>query len=360
IFFYDILVYSCNWKDHLYHLEVVLSTLQKHKLFARFSKCSFGVTQIEYLGHTLSGFGVAMDDSKLVAVHAWPQPSNLKQLRGFLGLTGHYRRFVKQYTSIVAPLTDLLKKDAFQWTKKATTVFEQLKLAMTYALVLAIPNFQEPFMLEIDASRMTTGVVLSQNQHPIAYFSKKMSHRMQKQSAYVRELYAITEALAKFKHYLLGHHIFIKTDKKSLKQLLEQTLQTPEQQQWLPKFLGYDFEIQYKVGKENIPADALSKNFFMALSEPNCVWLQQLEELTKTDKKLSKVYSQCLQGQYPNFKYSTKDDILFWKDRILVPKNSMLINQILHEFHNSKVEGHAGITKTASRIGNQFHSPNMQ
>ncbi|WVY90886.1 hypothetical protein V8G54_036400 [Vigna mungo] len=277
----------------------------------------FGVTQIDYLGHTLSGSGVAMDDSKLVAVRAWPQPSNLKQLRGFLGLIGYYRRFVKQYASIVAPLTELLKKDGFHWTEKATAAFEQLKLAMTFAPILAIPNFKEPFVLETDASGMVVGVVLSQNQHPIAYFSKKMSHRMQKQSAYVRELYAVTETLAKFRHYLLGHHF------------------------WLPKFLRYDFEIQYKAGKDNIPTDALSRSFFMAWSEPQCIWLQQLVELTKTYLKLSNLYSQCIQGQGPNSEYSVKDGILFWKGRILVPNNSTLINQILQEFHNSKIGGHA-------------------
>ncbi|WVZ20505.1 hypothetical protein V8G54_007827 [Vigna mungo] len=129
--FYDILVYSCTWRDHLSHLEVVLRILQKHKLFVRFSKCKFGVTQIEYLRHILSGSGVAMDDTELVAVSEWPQPSNLKQLRGFLGLTGYYRRFVKHYASIAAPLTDLLKKDAFRWTEQATTAFEKLKWAMT-------------------------------------------------------------------------------------------------------------------------------------------------------------------------------------------------------------------------------------
>ncbi|WVZ14709.1 hypothetical protein V8G54_012275 [Vigna mungo] len=302
-----------------------------HGLLRKFVLCKFGVTQIEYLRHILSGSGVAIDDTKLVAVH-----------------------------DIAAPLTDLLKKDAFRRTEQATTAFEKLKWAMTSTPVLALPNFKDSFVLETDASRMAIGSVLSQNAHPIAYFSKKMSNRMQKQSAYVRELYAITEALAKFRHYLLGHHFIIKTDQKSLKQLLDQTLQTPEQQQWLPKLLGCDFEIHYKAGKENIPADALSRSFFMAWSEPNCVWLQQLVQLTQTDQKLSQLYSQCLHSQVSNSKYSIKEGILFWKGRIMVPHNSTLINQILQEFHTSKIGGHAGIMKISSRIVNQFYWPNMQ
>nr|KYP59153.1 Retrovirus-related Pol polyprotein from transposon 17.6 [Cajanus cajan] len=196
VFFDDILVYSSSLKDHLYHLEVVLQILQRQQLYARFSKCSFGVKEIDYLGHTLSGSGVAMDCNKLQAVKEWPRPINLKQLRGFLGLTGYYQRFVKGYAQIATPLTDLLKKYAFQWTVTADNAFQQLKEALTTAPVLAIPNFSVPFVLETDTSGSGVGAVLSQENHPIAY--KKLSARMQNQSAYTREFYAITEALSKF------------------------------------------------------------------------------------------------------------------------------------------------------------------
>lgn len=179
VFFDDILVYSSSLKDHLYHLEVVLQILQRQQLYARFSKCSFGVKEIDYLGHTLSGSGVAMDCNKLRAVKEWPRPINLKQLRGFLGLTGYYRRFVKGYAQIAAPLTDLLKKDAFQWTVTADNAFQQLKEALTTAPVLALPKFSAPFVLETDASGSGVGAVLSQENHPITYFSKKLSTRMQ-------------------------------------------------------------------------------------------------------------------------------------------------------------------------------------
>jgi len=106
-------VYSPTWSSHLQHLKVVLQLLRKHKLFAKLSKCSFGLTQVEYLGHTILGQGVVVDASKVQAVLAWPLPTNLKQLRGFLGLTGYYRKFIKGYASIAAPLTNLLNKDNF-------------------------------------------------------------------------------------------------------------------------------------------------------------------------------------------------------------------------------------------------------
>ena len=171
-------MFSATWKEHLSHLELVLKTLQQQQLYARLSKCSFGVKEIDYLGHSLSGKGVAMEISKLEAVKNWPRPTTVKQLRGFLGLTGYYRRFVKGYADIAAPLTNLLKKDSFKWTENASLAFAKLKEAMTSAPVLAIPNFQEPFILETDASRSGIGAVLSQAQHPIAYFSKKISLRM--------------------------------------------------------------------------------------------------------------------------------------------------------------------------------------
>ena len=135
---------------------------------------------------------------------------------------------MKGYATIATPLTDLLKKDSFKWSASTTNAINQLKEAMTLAPVLAIPNFKEPFMLDTNVLGIGIGAVLSQVEHPIAYFSKKLSSRMQKQSAYTREFYAITQALAKFRHYLLGHKFIIRTDQKSLKELLEQRLQTLE------------------------------------------------------------------------------------------------------------------------------------
>jgi hypothetical protein len=245
-----------------------LQVLAQHELFAKLSKCSFGQKEVDYLGHIVSGSGVSMDANKVKDVLAWPQPTNVKQLRGFLGLTGYYRRFVKGYARIASPLTELLRKDAFVWNPTAESSFHQLKQAITTAPVLKLPNFAEPFTLEIDASGIGVGAVLGQGGHPIAYFSKKLSLRRQKQSAYIRELLAITEALAKFRHYLLGHKFVLKTDQKSLRSLLDQSLQTPEQQAWLHKFIGFDFQIEYKPGKENIPTDALFRMFLLAWSEP--------------------------------------------------------------------------------------------
>ena len=157
-----------------------------------------------------------MDENKVQDMMSWPVPQNIKELRGFLGLTRYYRRFVRGYASIAAPLTDLLKKDAFQFSKEAHAVFEHLKRAMITTPMLVLHNFDNEFVLETDGSNFGVGVVLIQNEQPISYFSKKLSIRMQQASAYLRELYAITEAVKKWRQYLLGRKFIIQTDLKSL------------------------------------------------------------------------------------------------------------------------------------------------
>nr|KYP60988.1 Retrovirus-related Pol polyprotein from transposon 297 family [Cajanus cajan] len=276
VFFDDILVYSSSWSSHLQHLEVVLKLLQQHKLFARMSKCSFGLRQVEYLGHTVSGEGVAMEKDKIQAVlNCWP-------------------------------LNNLLKKDNFLWDSQAIAAFEWLKTTITEAPVLALPDFSKPFVLETDASGLGEGVVLSQESHPIAYFSKKLNSRMQSQSAYMREFYAITEAVAKFGHYLLGHKFIIRTDQKSLRSLTNQALLNPEQQNWLHKLLGYDFTIEYKPGKDNVVVDSLSRSFYMALSQPQLHFIPRLKEALLADAKLKMIMDACLQNQPPNPHYSVQ------------------------------------------------------
>ncbi|GAU43896.1 hypothetical protein TSUD_399440 [Trifolium subterraneum] len=154
--------YECpSFATHLQHLEKVLQTLQDNTLFVKLSKCAFGVQQVDYLGHTVSGSGVAMDYSKIHTELDWPTPVNIKQLRGFSGLTGYYRKFIKSYAQIATPLTELLKKDASKWNAEADVAFNKLKQAITSAHVLALPQFTIPFTLETDGSGLGIGAVLS-------------------------------------------------------------------------------------------------------------------------------------------------------------------------------------------------------
>lgn len=174
IFFDDILVYSPSMEAHGEHLAAVLAVLQDHSFFVKLSKCSFCCTTVEYLGHLISNGELKADPTKIDAMTAWPKPKNVKQLRGFLGLTGYYRRFIAQYAFIAAPFTDLLMKDAFEWSAAVDESFDNLKKAMTTAPVLRLPNFERQFCVETDASDAGIGAVLLQDNHPIAFFSKKI------------------------------------------------------------------------------------------------------------------------------------------------------------------------------------------
>ena len=152
VFFDDILVYSKSMAEHCEHLQQVLQIMKDNQLYAKKSKCSFAVNQVEYLGHLITEKGVATDPSKIEAMKQWPSPTTIKQLRGFLGLTGYYRRFIKNYAMISQPLTALLKKNAFHWSSTADLAFETLKKAMVEAPVLGLPDFNEEFVVETDAS----------------------------------------------------------------------------------------------------------------------------------------------------------------------------------------------------------------
>ncbi|XP_026378764.1 uncharacterized protein LOC113273226 [Papaver somniferum] len=146
--------------EHLEHLKFTFSLLRQHKLYANISKCCFGQSSLEYLGHIITAARVCADPNKIACMQSWPQPTTLKELRGFLGLIDYYKKFVKNYGAISKPLTHLLKKNSFLWTSAATTAFEQLKHATSNTPILALPNFTKPFVVESDASDLCTGAVL--------------------------------------------------------------------------------------------------------------------------------------------------------------------------------------------------------
>lgn len=185
------------------------------------------------------------DEEKIKSMINWPQPKDVTGLRGFPSLTGYYRRFVKGYGEFAAPLTKLLQKNSFKWSKEAIVAFEKMKLAMTTILVLALPDWSLTFVVETDALGIGLGAVLSQNGHPIAFFSQRLSPRAQIKSIYERELMVVVLTLQKWRHYLLERKFTIISDQKALKLLPEQREVQPQFQKWLTKLLGYDFEILY-------------------------------------------------------------------------------------------------------------------
>ncbi|XP_060669110.1 uncharacterized mitochondrial protein AtMg00860-like [Ziziphus jujuba] len=160
VFFDDILVYSRSLTEHVTHLQLVLQCFVEHNFFSKGRKCQFLQQAIKYLGHLVSSDEVKADRAKIEAMTSWPQPTNRKQLSGFLGLTGYYCCFVVHYATITAPLTVLFKKDHFYWTAEETKAFVRLKQVMIETLVLRLPDFSKTFVMETDASSVGIGGVL--------------------------------------------------------------------------------------------------------------------------------------------------------------------------------------------------------
>lgn len=204
-----------------------------------------------------------------------------------MGLTGYYRRFIRHYATLTTPLTQQLKKDSFNWNPEAENAFQVLKKAMLSAPVLTMPNFQLPFVVEADTSGHGLGAVLSQESHPIAYFSKALDAQGRLKPIYEKELMAIVLAVQKWRHYLLGRHFVVWTDQHSLRFIMSQREIGAEYQRWVGKLLGYDFEIKFKLGVSNGAADAFSHHLsLMVLSKhtgisfPDIDWVvvqQQIE-----------------------------------------------------------------------------------
>uniref|UniRef100_A0A1J3K9P1 Retrovirus-related Pol polyprotein from transposon 17.6 n=1 Tax=Noccaea caerulescens TaxID=107243 RepID=A0A1J3K9P1_NOCCA len=347
VFFYDILVYKSSVELHLQHLHSVFEVMRGQKLFAKQSKCSFATTRVKYLGHFIDAQGISTDPAKVQAIAAWPIPTNLKQLRGFLGLAGYYWRFVKNFGTIARPLPLLTKKDAFVWSDEAQVAFTALKTALCTAPVLALPLFDRPFVVETDACGQGIGAVLMQDGHPLAYISRHLQGKQLHLSIYEKELLAVVFAVQKWRHYLLTGQFVIKTDQRSLKYLLEQRLNTPIQQQWLPKLLEFDYEIQYKEGKENLMADALSRVegseiLHMALSVLDCDLLKRIQEGYNTDSDLKSLISLLKETPAGKKNFTWSINILRRKNKLVVPNDIGLRDSILEWLHYSGVGGHSG------------------
>lgn len=360
IFFDDILIYSSSEEEHIRHLEAVFSLMRVNKLFAKRSKCEFATDRVEYLGHFIQASGISTDPRKVKAVEEWPQPKTVKMLRGFLGLAGYYRRFVKHFGIIARPLHNLTKKEGFEWNEEAQKAFVELKKSLCSAPVLALPQFDKPFVVETDACGHGIGAVLMQEGHPLAYISRQLKGKQLTLSIYEKELLAVVFALQKWRHYLLTNHFVIKTDQRSIKYLLEQRLNTPVQQQWLPKLLEFDYEIQYKEGKDNVAADALSRVegteiLHMAMTVLQCDLLQRIMSCYEQDQVLGDLIVQLQQNPKAKKHYAWSQGILRRKNKIVVPDNLELRNSILDWLHCSSQGGHSGRDVTVQRVKGLFY-----
>eukprot|EP01018_Ginkgo_biloba_P023498 Gb_02517 [translate_table: standard] len=271
VFMDDLLIYSKSWRAHLQHVDTILSILRNAQFYAKKSKCSFGTTEMEYLGHIVSANGVKTDPAKITT------------------------------------LNKLLKKEAFCWNPQVEDCFERVKKIMTSTPILATPNFSKPFILECDASGLGMGPVLMQEGGPIAFESRILKGKEVTRSTYDKEMLAIIHALTKWRQYLLGSKFIVKTDHNSLQYILKQKELSPEQQKWVSKIQAYEFEVVYKKGKLNVATDALScrdeDGEYNAITEVIPKWITEVQAEYAKNSNIIQLISEVQQGLQDKFEW---------------------------------------------------------
>ena len=241
VYFDDILVYSRCLEDHLVHLLLVLDILRREKFYGNMKKCSFGMDQVMLLGYGVYFKGVFMDENKVKAIVDWPTPSSVHKVRCFHDLATFYRRFISNFSTIAAPLTNCLKQKSFVWIDEAQESFQLLKRKLTEAPILALPNFDKIFELNCDASGVGIGGVLSQERQPIAFFSEKLNETKLRHSTYDKEFYAIVQAIKHWSYYLAYKEFILHTDHEALKYLNSQSNVNKRHAKWVSFLQQFTF-----------------------------------------------------------------------------------------------------------------------
>ena len=278
----DLLVYSRTLEDHLRHLGMVMDRLREVNLKLQPAKCYFCRQTVEFLGHVLTPQGLLPNPKRVMAVQDFPAPCNVTELRQFLGLASYYRRFVAQFAKIASPLHRLTGKDVrWEWTEDCQTAFSELKQRLLNSPVLVYPDFDLDFILETDASKDGLGAILSQKKaddklHPVAYASRSTSSPEKNYSVTELETLAVVWAVQHFRAYLYGHNVTVITDHSAVKSILDKPSSNGKHARWWLKIFGSGvghMRIIHRSGRENIGADALSRNAIL-----NCESGMDLDE----------------------------------------------------------------------------------
>jgi len=392
VFIDDILVYSSSYLEHEKHLRKVLEILRENKLYAKLDKCEFWLKEVIFLGHVISAGGICVDPGKVEAVLKWKKPTNVTEIRSFLGLARYYRRFIEGFSTIASPLTKLTRKEVrFNWSKECEESFQEMKRRLTSAPVLALPSGTEGFIVYSDASSRGLGCVLMQYGKVIAYTSKQLKPHEVNYPVHDLELVAVVFALRVWRHYLYGTQVQIFTDHKSLKYLMSQNELNMRQRRWVELIKDYDCIIDYHPGKANVVADALSRKgkavmgdtetseqgnvrelkrmgiqlsvgpegSLLAHMKITSVLQDKVLEVQLADEGVRKIKENIKQGK-ELFLQVLPGGLVAMGKRVYVPENKTLKGEILKEAHESRFATHPGSTKMYRDLREYFWWPNMK
>ena len=263
----DVFIYSDTWEEHLAILRTFFERLSSAMLTVNLAKSEFGCARVNYLGHIVGQGQVKPIDAKISAISSFPKPENKKQLMRFLGMSGYYRKFCPNFSSITEPLTQLLRKNVkFVWSNGCEKAFEELKAILESAPVVAAPNFDSQFKLAVDASDVAAGGVLLQESqdgvdHPVCYFSRKFNKNQRNYSTIEKECLALILALQHFEIYVTASSlpIIVFTDHNPLKFIHKMKDKNQRLLRWSLTLQGYNLDIRHIKGKDNLIADCLSR-----------------------------------------------------------------------------------------------------
>ena len=337
----DILIASRTPQEHLFHLEQVFAALAANKVLLKASKCKIATSHVDFLGHTLTPQGIAVDQRKVAAVQEWPRPANVHDIRSFCGLVGFYRRFIGGFSHVAAPLTELTKAgQPWRWASEQQHAFDSLKSALTSAPVLLVPDTDKPFHVFADASQQAVGAVLMQDQgrglQPVAFESRKLSPAERNYPIHEIELLAVVHALKVWRCYLEGTQFYTNTDHQSLQYLMTQPHLSRRQARWVEFLQQFDTHIAYLPGDKN-PADPLSRRPDLMV---NAVSSVRAVSGFLSAVRAGYLADPAFTSEHITAKYQLIDGLYYHQSRLVIPAVAALREQLLHEHHDVATVGH--------------------
>ena len=368
----DVLIYSETLEEHQRHVRLVLKALREHKLFAHRGKSEWGRRQTTYLGHVVGSGGTLCPDPSIVAsVRDWPSPKTRRQVQAFLGLANWHRRFIKNFSALAQPLTELTRKNVpFEWGEEEEKAFQTLKEALTTAPVLRTFDPSLPTRLVTDASKFAIGCVLQQcndaeekTYHPVSFYSRKLSPAERNYPVHEQELLALISALRHHRHYLHGTRLKVQlhTDHRSLTYLPSQPHLSGRQARWMETLAEFDTEITYVQGTSNVVADALSRRDDLQLASLSANSTPSLPKIrtAQVDDPFACAIQKAMAEDPPPSRtdgYEMRDGVLVYHGRLYVPE--AIRQELLYELHEGA--GHFGVEKTLAKAMRQFFWRGME
>jgi hypothetical protein len=365
----DIVICSSTFDEHISLLNKVIETLKKANLTVNVDKCKFARSSMRYLGYIVDRDGIRTDPDKVAAIINFPRPRNYTELKRFIGLASWYRRFVKDFSIVAAPLHDLTKgkknKRLF-WTTEAEGAFVKLKTLLTSAPVVTCPDYSKPFIIQCDASNNGVGAVLCQKsgneEQPIAYLSRKLNDREKKFSTSERELLSIVYAIEKFRPYIDGVQFTVVTDHSALQWLHKMKDPHGRLARWAMKLQQFSYDIIHRPGRSHVVPDALSRgsdiiseinNLEILEKHKNSWYKSKMREVQENSLEDWMVSNGCLYKKVKLKSYPNAEDV--WK--LYVPED--LRNKVLKQCHDEVTAGHLGVRKTYFKIKQRHFWPNL-